>query len=54
MGNQGGAKNDDFSKNPNFNMDQHRQQMQAYNSNYNEPDLNMPITSNNRPNISAS
>lgn len=30
----GESKNDDFSKNPNFNMNQHRQAMQNLSSNY--------------------
>jgi len=27
-------QNDDFSRNPNFNMNNHRQQMQTINNNY--------------------
>jgi hypothetical protein len=33
MGNKT-SENDDFSKNANFDINQHRQQMAAYNSNY--------------------
>ena len=41
MGNDG-SKNDDFSKNPNFNMQQHNQAMQRLGGNYAPVNLNVP------------
>lgn len=35
-----GSKNDDFSQNPHFNMNQHRQAMQNLSSNYTVHNLN--------------
>ena len=41
MGNNSN-KNDDFSKNPNFNMHQHQQNMQNLAQNYRPAAFNMP------------
>lgn len=40
MGNNG-SKNDDFSRNPNFNIDQHNQAMRQLQANYTEHNYQM-------------
>lgn len=47
----GSRKDDDFSSKTNLNMNGHSQTMQYLDSNYVEPNLNMPLPSNSAPNI---
>jgi hypothetical protein len=54
MGNKQ-SENDDFSKNPNFDINRHRQAMQQLSSNYAPVDINMdidkPVNHQNRPSV---
>lgn len=50
MGNKE-SQNDDFSKNPNFNINQHRQAMHHLGSNYTAPNLNIPLNYGRSANV---
>lgn len=39
-----GSKNDDFSSNPNFSIEQHRQKMQQLSGNYAPANIHVPAS----------